>query len=91
MRPSLTLTVTPTSDSDYARVNVVTTVTDEFGIDHDVILYDQLRKVRPLREHEAIEWWSLNELSANAYAATAAIISLINTGSATLMADHDMH
>jgi hypothetical protein len=91
MRPTITLTVTPTSDSDYARVTVVTTITDEWGADHDVILYDQLRVVKPLRETETIEWWTLGELAANAYAATGAIISLINGGSATLMADRANH
>jgi hypothetical protein len=87
MRPTITFTVTPTNDGEYSRVNVVTTITDQHGIDHDVILYDQLRMVKPLKENQSVEWWTLTHLSSNASAVVSALISMINNGSVTLMVD----
>jgi hypothetical protein len=91
MEPSIKFTITPTGDGDWSRVTLVTSINDGYDIFHEVVLYDQLRQVKRLSATQSVEWWTLGELAANAYAATGALISLINGGSVTLMAQPAEH
>lgn len=87
MKPHIHFHVEPKEDSDWVEVVMSVSATTPDGGDHWIRLYEQLRLGQDLPETQHVEMWALAAFSDHVEAIKAALLSLIEQGSLTLMQD----